>query len=520
MSPPADTRRRAGLLLPLFSLRTSHDWGVGEISGLPEFARWAREAGFSALQLLPIMEVVGGESSPYSTASAFGIDPVYLGLDACEDFVEAGGLRALAPELRDLVDRLRGGPRVDWHAVRAVKQRALDLAFARFVDLEWRKRTARARLLEAFAGRQAAWLEELASFQALHDREGRQAWTDWPAPLRDREPAALAGARERLAEPMLYRRWTEWQLDEQWRRARSEAAAVGVALGGDLPFVVAGDSADVWSRRHEFRLDLRLGVPPDQFTDEGQDWGLPVYRWSEMERSGFAWMRARAARMADLFDFTRVDHVVGLYRTYARKPGERLGTFDPPAEPAQTRLGEAVLGILRDAGPIVAEDLGVVPDFVRASLARLGLPGMRVLRWEKDDAVFRDPATWPSVSVATTGTHDTEPLAVWYEALPPAERAALLALPGLAALRARGAARFDDGVRDALLHLVCAAPSDLAVLPFQDAFGLPDRINLPGTISGDNWTWRMAVDVAGLAADRRSTERLRHLAARTGRGPW
>jgi 4-alpha-glucanotransferase len=118
---------------------------------------------------------------------------------------------------------------------------------------------------------------------------------------------------------------------------------------------------------------------------------------------------------------------------------------------------------------VIAEDLGTVPDFVRTSLARQGIPGYRVLRWEKDGDVFRDPAAWPAVSLATTGTHDTDSLADWYDALPPAERKALLALPGLEALAKRDPVAFDDEVRDALLAVVAASRSDLLLLPFQDA---------------------------------------------------
>ena len=164
----------------------------------------------------------------------------------------------------------------------------------------------------------------------------------------------------------------------------------------------------------------------------------------------------------------------------------------------------------------------MVPDFVRASLARLGIPGYRVQRWEKNwkeggDA-FRDPADWPPLSVATSGTHDTESLADWFEALAPEERAQLLALPQLAALRGRAPDRpFDEDVRDALLGMIYSAGSDLALLPFQDALGLRERVNLPGTVSDDNWTYRMPMDMVALAADVALHARLRALAVGSGR---
>jgi 4-alpha-glucanotransferase len=179
--------------------------------------------------------------------------------------------------------------------------------------------------------------------------------------------------------------------------------------------------------------------------------------------------------MADLYGLYRVDHVVGLYRTYFFPNDGTPPAFVPEGEPAQTANGERVLAILSRGARVIAEDLGTVPDFVRASLERIGVPGYRVLRWERHwkepGQPFRDPGGWPALSVATTGTHDTDSMADWYDAMPAEERGALLALPQLAALRARGAGRFDEGVRDALLELVYRSGSDLLLLPFQDASG-------------------------------------------------
>jgi 4-alpha-glucanotransferase len=294
-----------------------------------------------------------------------------------------------------------------------------------------------------------------------------------------------------------------------------------VELAGDLPFMVATDSADVWARRDLFRLDARVGVPPDAFSATGQDWGLPVYRWGAMERAGFPWMTERGRRMADLYGLYRVDHVVGLYRTYFFPNDGSTPAFVPEGESAQTANGERVLGILSRGARVIAEDLGTVPDFVRASLARIGVPGYRVLRWERHwkepGQPFRDPSAWPALSVATTGTHDTDSMADWYEGMTAEERGALLALPQLAALRDRGADRFDEGVRDALLELVYRSGSDLLLLPFQDAFGMRERVNVPGTVTAENWTYRMPRDLSGLHADAGSRERLHALAARSAR---
>jgi 4-alpha-glucanotransferase len=288
---------------------------------------------------------------------------------------------------------------------------------------------------------------------------------------------------------------------------------------GDFPFMVATDAADVWSRPGDFRLDARAGVPPDAFSETGQDWGLPVYRWDAMRERGYPWIRERARRGAELYDLYRVDHVVGFYRSYFRPGDGGPPGFVPASEPDQIANGEAVMRIFSEGARIVAEDLGVIPDFVRTSLTRLGIPGYRVLRWEKDGAVYRDPARWPALSVATTGTHDTDSLADWYEGLDREERAALLLLPGLQPLRATAPERFDEAVRDALLELVFQSGSDLALLPFQDALGARERVNVPGTVTRENWSYRMPMEMAALAADRATRDRLRGLNARAGRLP-
>jgi 4-alpha-glucanotransferase len=514
--------RQAGVLLPLFSLRSPADWGVGEIPDLVPFARWCADAGFSVAQLLPVNEASRGQHSPYGALSAFALDPVYVSPGALEDFQAAGGLDALGEDERRLLDEVRRSPAIRWDAVRALKRRAFEVAFERFFREEWSRRTTRARALEEFVRAEAAWLDDYSLFVAIHDGEmdGR-SWTEWPAPLRERDPAALADARARLSREIVFLSWLQWQGEEQWRAARGAANAAGVELGGDLPFMVATDSADVWARRGDFRLDARVGVPPDAFSATGQDWGLPVYRWDVMERDGYRWLNERARRMADLYDLYRVDHVVGLYRTYFFPSDGSAPAFVPSEEPAQTRNGERVLQILSQGARVIAEDLGTVPDFVRESLGRLAIPGYRVQRWEKNweaggDA-FRDPGLWPAVSVATTGTHDTDSVAEWYEGLPADERRQLLALPGMAAVRERAPAQYEEAVRDALLLMVYEAGSDLLLLPFQDALGARERVNVPGTVTDENWTYRTPMDLAVLAGDAATCARLRALAVGSGR---
>jgi 4-alpha-glucanotransferase len=479
----ADGRRAAGVVVPLFAFRRDRERGIGEIGDLAGFCRWLAGAGQRVLQLLPIGEMPAGERSPYSAMSAFAIDPIYVSLDAVPDL--AGEETAAAAP--------RPSDGVDYDTVRASKRAALERAFRRFVAAEWRAGSARAAAFRRFRDAEAGWLADYALFRACQDRDPGRPWTAWEPGLRDRAPAALADAAAALADERLFHEYVQWIAAEQWAAARAAANALGVRLEGDLPFAVGVDSADVWSRPDEFARDVTLGAPPDAFSPDGQAWGLPVYRWDVMARNGFDWLRRRSARAAALFDAFRIDHIVGLYRQWTVAPGG-TGGFVPADEGEQLALGERLLGVVREAARgtgVVGEDLGVVPPFVRRSLARLEVPGYRVLRWETDDGVFRDPATYPPRSVATTGTHDTSALATWWaDELDDAGRRALAAVPAFASLRGAGA-RFTPAVHEALLDGLYAARSELVVVPFPDVYGGRERINVPATVGSANWGYRL-----------------------------
>jgi 4-alpha-glucanotransferase len=493
--------RRAGILVPLFSIPSSGSWGIGEIGDIEHVARWLEGGGQHVLQLLPINEMPPGETSPYSALSAMAIDPQFISLDRVEDFDAVGGEAALDPADRRRLDAARAAPAIDYGTVRVLKQAALLRSFARFRDTEWASGSRRASAFRMFVAEQAWWLEDYAVFRALHSRHDERAWTEWPEALRARDPQAIDVARRELAEDVLFRQYVQWIAGEQWRDARARAGRV--SLFGDLPFMVSFDSADVWARQEDFRLDASVGVPPDAFSESGQDWGLPVYRWDVMAGHDFEWLRSRARRNADLFDGYRVDHLVGFYRTYFRPHDGSAPGFTPDDQHAQQQLGERVLAVLREMGAeITAEDLGTVPDFVRESLARLHVPGYKVLRWERhwntERQPFRDPAEYPAAAVATSGTHDTEPMAVWWESASDDEKQAVLDIPSIGAAitnedrgRVLSAPGFPPPVREALLEALYASGADLVILPVQDVFGWRDRINQPATVGRENWTWRL-----------------------------
>src|SRR5438034_7481858 len=227
-------------------------------------AAWLAAAGQRARQLLPLNEVAPGQQSPYSAISAMAIDPVFIALPAVPDFEAIGGERSLCAADRAALEDARHAPRIQHPIVRRLKHGALRAAFARFKEAEWCRDTARARALKSFLSAQAWWIEDYAIFRALHAREGERPWTEWPEPLQRRDPAAIAEARRELAPEILFYQYLQWVAATQWSAARRRTN--GVQLFGDLPFMVDGDSADVWARQHQFRLDASVGAPPDAFT--------------------------------------------------------------------------------------------------------------------------------------------------------------------------------------------------------------------------------------------------------------
>jgi len=260
-----------------------------------------------------------------------------------------------------------------------------------------------------------------------------------------------------------------------------------------------------------------------------------------MREHNFTVLRMRVRRAREFYDLLRVDHVVGLYRTYSYPLGEETGgEFEPPNESAQRAQGQQILQIvLAEAGPmqIVAEDLGLIPDFVRETLAFLAIPGYKVLRWEKERSPHRNaaetsaapsaespyvnPACYQPVSLATTGTHDTDTLVAWWMAMSPDERrhfAGALGISGATCDRAV----LDETTLDAILESLYASPAKLAVTPIQDLFGWNARINQPGTISDANWAWRLPFDLERAMenpAVRSRIARILAISEKTGRFP-
>ncbi len=391
------------------------------------------------------------------------IDPIYIRVTDIPDAQVLGGELLDRDERRELENLVQTRSASSTRASGVEEPRAPALRSIISSTCDWARQSSRARGLRAFVAAEAWWLDDYALFRALHEREAHRPWTDWPA--RAARPRAGGARRPRAAScarDMLFRQYLQWLAADQWRRARAAAHAHGVAIFGDLPFMVDGDSADVWARQRDFHLDASVGVPPDAFSATGQDWGMPAYDWDAIAAGGFGWLHERARRSAALYDGYRVDHLVGFYRTYSRPRGGELAQarFEPATEDAQLELGERVLESFaspaRKSSPRISASCRTsCARRWRASAcpAAACFAGSGIGIWSRQP--FRDPADYPEISVAASGTHDTEALRVWWENADAEERQMVAAIPTvqrLAGDRDLLAAPFMPDVRDALLE--------------------------------------------------------------------
>lgn len=472
---------------------------------LPAFAELAHHAGFRAIGLLPLQRLHGGETSPYGADSAFALDPVYLTLAALPELQGDASLEKLDAALAAEVQALAGRDRVDYQAVRAVKERVLRLAFARFESDHLAVDSERAQAFARFRA-ETHWVRDVALFSRIRELEQGHSWRHWPEPLRDRHPEALAEVEAREEAALRYHVWLQFALVEQWRQVRAKLDALGIGLYGDLPFAPGGDSVDVWVRPGCFRHDFDLGVPPDAFSDVGQNWGLPPYDIEAMRETGFAFFRERLAWSCTLYDELRLDHVVGYFRQWLWTRTEHPeGHFSPWDEPQQQALGRELMAVFADAigkatgggqGAIVAEDLGVIPGFVRYTLTDLGIAGYKVIPWERgDDHRLRDPRQFPAASFATYSTHDTLPITQWVGEMSHEERRELLGLAGV-----RDDADLDTQLFGLFALLFSSGARRTYVLA-TELLGDTTRINLPGSMGDHNWTWRLPARADQLQTD-------------------
>ncbi len=490
--------RYAGVLLHPTSLPGR--FGVGDLGPQAErFLEWMQSAGQRLWQVLPLHPAPHG--SPYGASSAFAGNPLLISPERlCEEGLLSPSALEGAPDFPS--------DRVDFEAAAEWKRRLLRISWN-----ESRERPGVREQLEAFrnAPEQAGWLADWSLFAALERAEERPGgWASWPEDLARRRPEALAAARLRLAGEIAFQDYAQWLFSRQWRRIKAEANRRGIAVVGDVPIYVAHGSADVWARQDLFALDASgrpefvAGVPPDAFSETGQLWGYPVYRWEQVERDGFSWWIERLRRALSRADVARIDHFRGFAAGWTVPAGSSTAAAGRWTPGPGGKLFEAVRRTLGEV-PLIAEDLGIITSDVRELLSSLGIPGMRVLQFgfSQDDSEHLPHRHVPGC-VAYTGTHDNDTSRGWFESLSDEERRRALDYLG------------GDGSRIEwdMIRAACESVARRAIVPLQDVFGLGNeaRMNTPGRAVG-NWVWRARSEdfTPGRAA------RLRRLAELTGR---
>lgn len=459
-------RRRAGVLCHITSL--PGPLANGDFShGAYRFVDFAAHAGFTVWQVLPLVPT-HEDGSPYYSTSANAGNPQLISLDWLVD-------RGWLPGFETGLDAVR---------TREHRLACLREAHARFTALadgNWLARYA------AFRQQARSWLDDYAAFAAFGDAHPGD-WTQWPAALRQRRGAAYDKALVALAPRRELECFQQFVFAVQWSELRAYAAARGLHLFGDLPIFVSHHSADVWAHPELFRLDRQgqpsviAGVPPDYFSETGQLWGNPLYRWPQHRKQGFAWWLRRLARQRELFDLVRIDHFRGLEACWEIQAGEATAINGHWEAAPGDELLAAVAAQLPNL-PLVAEDLGDITPEVHALRRRFGLPGMRVLQFgfDGDPQNLHLPHNYSADAVAYTGTHDNAVTREWFEALDEA-----------AATQVRRYFPEPQTMPDALIRAAYASVAQLAVVPMQDvlALGAGHRMNTPGTLDARNWRWR------------------------------
>ncbi len=484
MTTPTDPRRAAGVLLHPTALPGT--WGSGDFGFEAEgFLDWAAEAGFSLWQILPVGPPAGGHS-PYTCLSAFAINPMLISIDRLvdegllsPDDVQSFRIEATAP--------FGTAPQCDWQRAAETRNPLLRLAFERFrqssSDLQ--------EEIQRFSQEplQEPWLEDWCLFSALRRQVGASGWWTWEPGLARRHPEALAAARHQHKDAIDFERFLQFIAHRQWQRIRKAAADRGIQILGDLPIYVAHDSADVWAHPELFELDEQgrptrvAGVPPDYFSEDGQLWGNPLYRWDVMEERGFDWWIDRLRTNLGIADQVRLDHFrafAGYWVVDAGAENAKDGQWmSGPGEKIFRALTEAIGAPL----PLVAEDLGDISEDVHQLRHTTGLPCMRVLQFgfELKDSEHA-PHRLTEDTLLYTGTHDNDTTLGWYWGSSDETRNLVRCYSGGS----------DPTAVDDLIRLAYTSVARWAVLPMQDILhlGSEARFNTPGIAEG-NWGWRL-----------------------------
>jgi 4-alpha-glucanotransferase len=468
--------RSSGILLHITSL--PGNYGIGTMGKEAfEFVDFLVASGQKIWQILPLGHTGYGDS-PYQCFSAFAGNPLLINIDRLLD------QELLAKE--DLPTDLKyNEDAVDFGQVFTFKFALLRKAYERF---KANNHKVRQMQFESFAKKNGFWLDDYAFFMALKNHFGGKSWSEWDKPVKTREPEALERYRQHLADDIGYYRFLQFVFYRQWLELKAYANLNDIMIIGDIPLYVAGDSADAWSNSGIFDFDKDLnpvtvaGVPPDYFSETGQLWGNPIYKWDVLEEDGFSWWIERVKANLVLYDIIRIDHFRGLAAYWSVPFGEKTAIKGEWIEAPGQKLLEALYEALGDL-PIIAEDLGVITPDVVELRDGFDLPGMKILQFAFDSGEENDfmPHTYVKNCVVYTGTHDNDTTLGQFKSVRDTDRLFMKEY-------------FNVDERDpawSFIRLAWSTVANMAIAPLQDLLRLDTgaRMNFPGKPSG-YWKWR------------------------------
>lgn len=460
--------------MPISSIPSPY--GIGTMGKQArKFVDFLVKGGQKYWQILPICPTSYGDS-PYQSFSSFAGNPYFIDLEyLCKD-------KLLTKKECESFQWGSNPKYVDYGIMYESRYALLRKVYARFTKKEPQD-------FEKFCENEKQWLDDYALFMALKDANGGQAWSNWDKSLRLREKKAMEEATETYSEEIRFYKMLQYLFYQQWNALKTYANEAGIEIIGDVPIYVAGDSADVWANPDQFYLDENLepievaGCPPDAFSDDGQLWGNPLFRWDVMKKDGYTWWTRRIKAMSELYDIIRIDHFRGFDSFYA------IPAKDDTAKNGQWKQGpgmdlfcelEKKLGKL----PIIVEDLGFLTPSVHKLLKDSGFPGMKVIQFAFDSREESDylPHTYTNHCVVYTGTHDNDTVMGWMKTAPKASVKYAKEYLNLTK---------EEGYNWGMMRAAWSSVADMAIVPMQDILGLGSeaRINTPSTL-GNNWKWR------------------------------
>lgn len=457
-------RQLHGINTPLFSLLSHQSSGIGEFLDLKPLIDWLKPLGFNVIQLLPLYDT-GNDPSPYNPISANALNPIYISLQALP------GIDSLQP-----LKKYNRTKRVHYKEVKELKLQFLQ---------HYVKKNSK-----SFSGDPTYEL-------FLH----HHPW---------------------LAEFNESYRMIQFIAYKQMEGVKLYAEQQGMLLMGDIPILVSSDSIDVQTQPHLFNTHYSAGAPPDFYSADGQNWGFPIYNFEALEKENFHFWRQRLASASQLYHLYRLDHIVGFFRIWAIPKGKSAieGHYIPKDPADWVPQGERTLKAIVESSSMlpIGEDLGIIPKETRKTMHTLGIPGTKVVFWErkwKDDESFIPFADYPEDSLTTISTHDSEPFSLWWQVYPEDAKtfAAFMGWDYTEILEKKHL--FD------LLKASHRTPSRLHINLLQEYLNLipeltdgnlkAERINVPKTVSSKNWSYRYKYPIEKMAACTELSDLLKQL---------